>query len=400
MLGLSLFSLSTVQAASYWPIAIVQLLLLVVVSQYLKNVGMPLLSYNSDKGIHISWYPLFTYFPLLVVTLFTWILCLVLTAADLLPEGNAARTDISNGLIADSPWFIIPYPGQWGMPTVSLGSVMGMIASVIASIIESIGDYDACAKLCRVGSPPYHAVNRGIGVEGLGCVLAGIFGTSSGTASYTSNIALISITKVGCRRMVLWSGGIMLVVGVLAKLCAVFATIPEPVLGANLMFLFALITGIGLSTLRTINLNSSRNQFVLGFSIFMGLAVPDWLTRHPGVIQTGSATIDQGIMALLQTNMFVSGFLGFLLDNTLSGTLEERGLMHWNYFLQAHQTKCVSSTTKESPEDICYNLPFGMDAIKRWRWTKYMPFLPTYQGLRRTRKVADVTTINKMEAKL
>nr|XP_053641935.1 solute carrier family 23 member 2-like isoform X2 [Cherax quadricarinatus] len=278
MLGLALFSLGTKQAATHWGISSLTLLLLVLVSQYLKNLKTPLPAFTGPKGFHIVWIPLFTYFPLLLVVFFSWALCGVLTAYNLLPEGSLARTDSSGLLIRDSSWFRIPYPGQWGAPTVSASAVIGVTASVIASIIESIGDYYACAKLCKTASPPVHAVNRGVAFEGLGCILAGLFGTSSGTASYTSNIMLIGVTKVASRRVVQVSGVLMLVAGTFSKVGAIFATIPEPVLGSALIFMFSLITGVGLSTLKIIDLNSNRNLMVLGLSIFIGLALPEFIS--------------------------------------------------------------------------------------------------------------------------
>jgi len=38
-------------------------------------------------------------------------------------------------------------------------------------------------------------------VEGFGCILAGLWGTGSGTTSYSENVGAIGITKVGhvCR---------------------------------------------------------------------------------------------------------------------------------------------------------------------------------------------------------
>lgn len=53
------------------------------------------------------------------------------------------------------------YVGQWGLPTVSVSAVFGMLAGVLASIIESVGDYYACAKLAGAPPPPVHAINRG-----------------------------------------------------------------------------------------------------------------------------------------------------------------------------------------------------------------------------------------------
>lgn len=92
--------------------------------------------------------------------------------------------------------YLCAFPGQWGLPTVSAAGVFGMVAGVLASVIESIGDYYACAKLSGAPPPPKHAINRGIGIEGIGCLLAGAFGTGTGTTSYSENIGAIGITKV------------------------------------------------------------------------------------------------------------------------------------------------------------------------------------------------------------
>lgn len=85
------------------------------------------------------------------------------------------------------------------MPTVSVAGVFGMLAGVLASIIDSVGDYYACARISGAQPPPKHAINRGIGVEGVGCLLAGAFGSGSGTATYSQNIGAIGITKVNSK---------------------------------------------------------------------------------------------------------------------------------------------------------------------------------------------------------
>jgi nucleobase transporter 1/2 len=77
-----------------------------------------------------------------------------------------------------------------------VASVFGMLAGVLAGIVESIGDYYACANLCGAPPPPAHAVNRGIGIEGLSCLFAGSIGTGNGTTSFSENIGAIGITRV------------------------------------------------------------------------------------------------------------------------------------------------------------------------------------------------------------
>ena len=69
------------------------------------------------------------------------------------------------GYILD--WFS-HFPVQWGWPKVTVAGVFGMLAGIIASAIESVGDYYACARLSGAPPPPTHAINRGIGTEGLG----------------------------------------------------------------------------------------------------------------------------------------------------------------------------------------------------------------------------------------
>lgn len=97
----------------------------------------------------------------------------------------------------------------------SVAAVFGMLAGVLASAIESIGDYYACARLagnsilpirCNTfpdfflesgaRPPPVHAMNRGIAIEGIGCILAGLWGSGNGTTSYSENIGAIGVTKV------------------------------------------------------------------------------------------------------------------------------------------------------------------------------------------------------------
>lgn len=78
----------------------------------------------------------------------------------------------------------------------SLAGAVGILAGVISSMVESVGDYHACARLSGAPPPPKHAINRGIGIEGLGCLLAGAWGTGNGTTSYSENVGALGITKV------------------------------------------------------------------------------------------------------------------------------------------------------------------------------------------------------------
>ena len=148
------------------------------------------------------------------------------------------------------------YLVQWGWPTVSIAGVLGMLAGVVASAIESIGDYFACARLSGAPPPPIHAINRGIGTEGIGCVLAGIMGSGNGTTSYSENIGAIGITKVGSRRVIQYGSIIMILLGLFPFIGAVLLTIPEPIVGGVYCVMFGTITAVGLSNVQFVDLNS------------------------------------------------------------------------------------------------------------------------------------------------
>ncbi|XP_061532463.1 solute carrier family 23 member 1 [Phycodurus eques] len=376
LIGLSLFAEAGKKSGGHWGIAALTVCLILLFSQYLSRVDVPLIAYK-DKKWTVFHYPLFKLFSALFGMCGGWLVCFLLTVFDVLPSksdkyGFLARTDINLDAVANSPWFHIPYPGQWGLPTVSMSSVLGMMAGVLASTMESIGDYYACARLSGAPPPPTHAINRGIAVEGIGCILAGLWGTGNGTTSYSQNIAALGITKVGSRLVLQTTGILMIVLGIFGKFGAIFITIPDPVIGGMFLIMFGMIAAVGISNLQYVDLNSSRNLLILGFSTFNGLVLPTWFHSNPGIIDTGVKELDQIIVVLFTTHMFIGGFFGFILDNTIPGSTEERGLRKWQQTAkEGSQATCDQS---------CYNIPF-CDAIwQRFRVFRYLPFLPSYKS--------------------
>ncbi|XP_038558382.1 solute carrier family 23 member 2 isoform X3 [Micropterus salmoides] len=375
LIGLSGFQAAGERAGKHWGIAMLTIFLVLLFSQYARNVHFPLPVYKYKKGWTSYRLQVFKMFPIIMAILVSWLLCFIFTVTDVFPPevdkyGYYARTDARQGILSAAPWFKIPYPLQWGFPTVTAAGVIGMMSAVVASIIESIGDYYACARLSCAPPPPIHAINRGIFVEGISCVLDGLFGTGNGSTSSSPNIGVLGITKVGSRRVIQYGAAMMLLLGLVGKFSALFASLPDPVLGALFCTLFGMITAVGLSNLQFVDLNSSRNLFVLGFSIFFGLMLPSYLKQNPLV--TGIVEIDQVLNVLLTTAMFVGGSVAFILDNTIPGTPEERGIG------RLKRGSGVSATELEGMRS--YDLPFGMDFIRRYPIFKYFPISPTFTG--------------------
>uniref|UniRef100_A0A8B9K6E4 Solute carrier family 23 member 1 n=1 Tax=Astyanax mexicanus TaxID=7994 RepID=A0A8B9K6E4_ASTMX len=324
LIGLSVFQTAGERAGSHWGLSLLCIFLIVLFAQYLRNWAFPFPFYSRQKGCHITRFQIFKMFPIIMAIMLVWLVCYILTLTDVLPNdpsqyGYKARTDARGEIMSQAPWFRMPYPCQWGLPTVTIAGVLGMFSATLAGIVESIGDYYACARLSGAPPPPVHAINRGIFTEGVCCIIAGLLGTGNGSTSSSPNIGVLGITKVGSRRVVQYGALIMFLLGTIGKFTALFASLPDPVLGGMFCTLFGMITAVGLSNLQSVDLNSSRNLFVLGFSMFSGLMLPNYLETHPGSIKTGVPELDQILTVLLTTEMFVGGFLGFILDNTIPG---------------------------------------------------------------------------------
>uniref|UniRef100_A0A8C7CMH7 Solute carrier family 23 member 1 n=1 Tax=Oncorhynchus kisutch TaxID=8019 RepID=A0A8C7CMH7_ONCKI len=389
LIGLSVFQTAGDRAGSHWGLSALCIFLIVLFAQYLRNWSFPFLTYNRKKGFSITRFQIFKMFPIIMAIMLVWLLCYILTLTDVLPSdpskyGQKARTDARGDIMTLSPWFRFPYPCQWGLPTVTIAGVLGMFSATLAGIIESIGDYYACARLSGAPPPPVHAINRGIFTEGVCCIIAGLLGTGNGSTSSSPNIGVLGITKVGSRRVVQYGAAIMFLLGTVGKFTALFASLPDPILGGMFCTLFGMITAVGLSNLQSVDLNSSRNLFVLGFSMFFGLMLPSYLDLHPGV-----AEVDQILTVLLTTEMFVGGFLAFALDNTIPGTRKERGLLDW----KADEGSGGSSVNIHTT----YDFPIGMSCVRKISCLRYLPICPSFQGFRQRRRKDSMQENNEDE---
>ena len=79
----------------------------------------------------------------------------------------------------------------------------------------------------------------------------------------------------------------MMVIGVVGKIGALFVSIPDPIVGGVFMVTFGMIAAVGISNLQFADMNSSRNLFIVGFSIVFALALPHYMESHPNTIDTG-----------------------------------------------------------------------------------------------------------------
>ncbi|THU62038.1 hypothetical protein C4D60_Mb01t00950 [Musa balbisiana] len=331
-------------------IGVPMLILFVASSQYLKH-------------LHVRGLPILERFSLLITITIIWVYAHLLTVSGAYkhhPERTQVncRTDRAN-LISSAPWIKIPYPLQWGAPTFDAGHSFGMMAAVFASLIESTGAYKAAARLASATPPPSHVLSRGIGWQGIGILLDGLFGTVTGSTVSVENLGLLGSTRVGSRRVIQISAGFMIFFSIMGKFGALFASIPFVIFAAVYCVLFGIVAAVGLSLLQFTNMNSMRNLFITGVSIFLGLSVPQYFFKYTSSAQRGPAHtkaewFNDYINTIFSSPPTVALIVAVFLDNTLdvSGTAGDRGMAWWARFRKFQG---------DSRNEEFYTLPFNLN---------------------------------------
>ena len=135
----------------------------------------------------------------------------------------------------------------------------------------------------------------------------------------------------------------MIVFGYVGYFGQLVTTIPDPIVGGLFVAMFGQIVAVGLSNLAFVDLSSGRNTFVIGFALFAGLAVPAYMGNFDSAAAfrsgmervavlgpvLGTRLVADTLYVIGGTGMAVGGLVALVLDNTIEGTPEERGLVAW-----------------------------------------------------------------------
>ncbi|XP_021832620.1 putative nucleobase-ascorbate transporter 10 [Prunus avium] len=326
--GLGLSQLGFPLLARCVELGLPELIIVVFISQYLS------------RFIHTK-RQIFGRFSVLFSVAIVWLFAQILTSSGVYnntPENTqiSCRTDRS-GLISAAPWIYIPYPFQWGSPTFNAGEAFAMIAASFVSLFESSGTFYATARYGSATPVPPSVVSRGVGWLGVGVLLNGMFGSPTGTTASVENAGLLALTRVGSRRVIQISAFFMIFFSVFGKIGALFASIPVPIIAALYCVLFGYVASAGLGFLQFCNLNSFRTKFILGFSFFMGISVPQYFREYrSGPDHGGPRWFEDIVNVIFMSHTTVAALVAVILDNSLSrendASRKDSGLNWWEKF--------------------------------------------------------------------
>lgn len=300
------FSLATTaiggNAANYWPVSLAVVVLIFLFSLRVDN-----------RYLNI--------FSILLSVLLVYLACLLLSLSGVFGPSHPAFIDLVS--IKDAQWIKFTGISPWGMPKFSLIAFGAILAGFFAVFIESIGDYFNVSNAAGLADPSEGTLNRGIGAEGLGCVIGGMAG-AVGCTSYTENIGLIGLTGVASKNVVRTGAVILIIMSLIGKLGALIASIPSPVIGGCYIALFGIIGALGVQALMRADMGSQRNVMIVGFAFLMALGLPEWVASKQDMFFAWGLA-GQIVWAIGNTSMAVAGISACVLDNIIPGTPEERG---------------------------------------------------------------------------
>ncbi|XP_021728193.1 nucleobase-ascorbate transporter 11-like [Chenopodium quinoa] len=383
--GLAFFSYGFPQAGSCVEISIPLIVLLLFFTLYIR-------------GVSISGHRIFQIYAVPLSIMIVWAYALFLTVGGAynfkgcspnIPSSNIlvdacikhaytmkhCRTDVSDAW-STSAWVQIPYPLQWGIPIFRFRTSIIMIIVSLVSSVDSVATYYSASLKVNSKPPTPGIVTRGIGMEGFCSLLAGLWGTGTGSTTLTENVHTISITEVANRKSVQLGAVLLILLSFIGKVGGILASIPLALAASVLCFIWALTVALGLLNLQYTQASSFRNMGIVGVSLFLGLSIPAYFQQFEpeinlilpsylipyaaasnGPIHTGNKQFDFAMNALLSMNMVVSFFIAFVLDNTVPGTKQERGVYKW-------------STSEELATDASsqasYKLPSGVSRACCW----------------------------------
>ncbi|MXQ79276.1 hypothetical protein E5288_WYG000351 [Bos mutus] len=185
--GLSVYREVALLCSTHWGLASLLIVLMVVCSQHLGSCLLPPCHWRpastSSTHTHILAFRLLS---VLIPVACVWIVSALL-GLSIIPGELSAPTK--------APWFWLPHPAEWDWPLLTPRALAAGISMALAASTSSLGCYALCGQLLRLPSPPPHACSRGLSLEGLGSVLAGLLGSPMGTASSFPNVGTVGLLQ-------------------------------------------------------------------------------------------------------------------------------------------------------------------------------------------------------------
>jgi NCS2 family nucleobase:cation symporter-2 len=144
-----------------------------------------------------------------------------------------------------------------------------MCVVMLVSFTETTADLMAVGEITGRPATPSDLA-RGLATDGLSAIFGGFMNSFPDTA-FAQNVGLVQMTGVRSRWVVATTGAMLVVMGLVPKIGAFIAAIPEPVVGGVAVVMFAMVAVVGVQTLKKVEFTGNHNAFVVSVAVGVGL---------------------------------------------------------------------------------------------------------------------------------
>ncbi len=184
--------------------------------------------------------------------------------------------------------------------------------ALVMGLVQSVDNLGMLVGIQRQVDPLWHKLDLrqasgGIQVSGAGDLVAGLFGGMP-TGISSANVGLAHATGAVCRVVALVTGLMLLAVPFVPKIIIALSLVPQPVVGAIVVYaaVYMVVSGMSLILNRVLN---DRRIFIIGFSVVLGLTS----ALLPGVY----ANAPELLRPLLESPLTVSTVVAIVLTQVL-----------------------------------------------------------------------------------
>lgn len=289
-IGLNLSSSAISNAQTFWPIAILAIIVIVVASIFGKGMIkiIPIL-----LGVIVSY----------VVSCFV-----------------PGLVDFSS--IQEAAWIGLPF--TWDNTVFSLATtsnfdsglaitaIITIMPIAIATMIEHIGDISAISSTCNRNYIEEPGLHRTLLGDGLATIIASLFGAPANT-TYGENTGVLALTKIFDPRVIRLAAVFAIIFSCCPKFAALIGAMPSCVIGGVSIVLYGMISAVGVRNLieNQVDFTKSRNVLITALILVLSLGI--------NFSAAGAIDIIIGSVDISLSGLAVGSLLGILLNAVLPG---------------------------------------------------------------------------------
>lgn len=188
---------------------------------------------------------------------------------------------------------------QLSVPKLALDALLVIVPVSIATLTEHLADMSVCGTIVNKDFRREPGLHKTILGDGLGTVIGGLVSGVPNT-SYSECTSLLEITKIRNPRILRIAGVLAIVLSFVGVFTGFLQSIPSSVIGAMSLYLYAMISWVGVKNIKKEKDNKGKltlsNVFVMIIMFIVGLSDVIGLNI---VLQIGGITLSGLSLAIL-----------------------------------------------------------------------------------------------------